>query len=260
MSKISLQMYTMREFTKTKEDLESCVKELSEIGFKNLQYTVQPFMTVKETKELFDKYDIKEDSDCISFYQIKDNLKRVEDGAKYFNTPYLRTDSMPREMTTVDGIKKFCQEANEIGELLAPFGQKLLYHFHSYEFKNFDGFNGIDLFIKELDHSLVHFQPDTHWLQSGGVNPAEFIKENSDMITYVHVKDYAIGDREELLESTPKLYAPVGCGNLNWKSIISACRDINCKMYVIEQDNCYGENPYKCVETSFKNLNMFGVE
>ena len=54
MSKISLQMYTMRDYIKTKPDLTDTVRKLSQIGFKKLQYTVQPFMTIKETKELFD--------------------------------------------------------------------------------------------------------------------------------------------------------------------------------------------------------------
>ena len=105
MSKISLQMYTMRDYIKTKPDLTDTVRKLSQIGFKNLQYTVQSFMTIKETKELFDEFGISQDSDCISFYDIENNLKRVENGAKYFKTPYLRCDSMPREMATPDGIK-----------------------------------------------------------------------------------------------------------------------------------------------------------
>ena len=50
MSKISLQMYTMRDYTKTKSDLKGTVKKLSEIGFSNLQYTVQPFITIKKQK------------------------------------------------------------------------------------------------------------------------------------------------------------------------------------------------------------------
>ncbi|MDO5585610.1 MAG: sugar phosphate isomerase/epimerase [Eubacteriales bacterium] len=261
MSKISLQMYTMRDYIKTKPDLTDTVRKLSQIGFKNLQYTVQSFMTIKETKELFDEFGISQDSDCISFYDIENNLKRVENGAKYFKTPYLRCDSMPREMATPDGIKGFCDEANRIGKLISQFGQKLLYHFHSYEFINFEGRyeNGIDIFKKELNPEYVLFQPDTHWIQCGGENPAEFIRENADLIGYVHVKDYAIGKRDELLESTPKLYAPVGCGNLNFKEIIKACKEINCEMYVIEQDDCYGKSPFECVQTSFNNLKKLGV-
>lgn len=261
MSRISLQMYTMRDYTKTKSDLKGTVKKLSEIGFSNLQYTVQPFITIKETKELFDNFGISQDSDCISFYEIEKNLNRVEEGAKYFKTPYLRTDSMPRELATPDGIKQFCADANRIGRLISPFGQKLLYHFHSYEFINFEGRyeNGIDIFKKELNPEYVLFQPDTHWIQSGGANPADFIRENANMIGYVHVKDYAIGKRDELLESTPKLYAPVGCGNLNFKEIIKACKEIDCKMYVIEQDDCYGKSPFECVQTSFNNLKKLGV-
>lgn len=262
MSKISLQMYTMREFTKNKEELEETVKKLSEIGFRNLQYTVQNFMTVKETKEMFDRYNISEDSDCISFFDIEKNLQRVEDGAKYFHTPYLRTDSVPMEMVTPDGMKKFCEEANRIGEIISQFGQKLLYHFHSYEFINFENSdeNGVDVFLRELNPEYVHLQPDTFWLQSGGKNPASFIKANKKFIQYVHTKDYAIGMREGGLETTPSKFAPVGCGNLDFEEIIKACREIDCKMYVIEQDECYGKSAFDCVKKSFDNLTKFGAD
>ena len=40
MGKISLQMYTMREHTKTLEDLKATVKRLSDIGFGTVQYSV----------------------------------------------------------------------------------------------------------------------------------------------------------------------------------------------------------------------------
>ena len=40
MGKISLQMYTMREHTKTLEDLNSTVERLADIGFITLQYSI----------------------------------------------------------------------------------------------------------------------------------------------------------------------------------------------------------------------------
>lgn len=262
MSRISLQMYTMRDFTKNKEDFENTVKRLSEIGFRNLQYTVQSFITIKETKEIFDRYGIEEDSDCISFFDIEKNLSRVEEGAKYFKTPYLRTDSIPLEMVTPDGVKKFCEKANRIGKLTSQFGQKLLYHFHSYEFINFENSdeNGVDIFLRELDPEYVHLQPDTFWVQSGGKNPVSFIKENRKFIQYVHTKDYAIGMREGGLETTPAKFAPVGRGNLDFAEIIKACREIGCTKYVIEQDECYGKDVFECVKTSFDNLKKLGAD
>ena len=53
MGKISLQMYTMREHTKTLEDLNSTVGRLADIGFKTLQYSIPDKYDAKEVKKIF---------------------------------------------------------------------------------------------------------------------------------------------------------------------------------------------------------------
>ena len=62
MSKISLQMYTVREHTKTFEDLKKTFKRLSDIGFEMLQYSIPENFDAKEVKKLFDEYGMVNDS------------------------------------------------------------------------------------------------------------------------------------------------------------------------------------------------------
>lgn len=260
MSKISLQMYTMREFTKTKDELKNTVEKLSKIGFNNLQYSVPAFIPAKEVKEIFDNYGIKNDSIFCPALRIEENIKSVFEQSEIFDTKYLRVDSISRDILTPAGFKMYAHYLNELGQMLAPMDIKILYHFHSFEFINFDNENGMDIFLRETNPETIYIQPDTHWIISGGINPSDYLLKHKDRINFVHVKDYAIGLREQLLESTPSRFAAVGTGNLDWKNIIKVCESFNNKMYVIEQDNCYGKDPFECVKTSFLNLNKFGIK
>ena len=60
--KISVQMYTLRDHTQTKNDLSSTLKRLADMGFKNVQYSLQNFLTADEAKELLSNYGLKNDS------------------------------------------------------------------------------------------------------------------------------------------------------------------------------------------------------
>jgi Xylose isomerase-like TIM barrel. len=260
MSFISLQMYTMRDYTKTKEALCDTVEKLREIGFQFLQYTVPGFLSAKEVKKIFDENKIKNDSVFCPAFQIENNQKEILSQCDLFETKYLRIDSIPRDLISPVGFKMYAHYLNELKPLFASQKIKILYHFHSFEFVNFEQETGLDIFLRETDPEFIAIQPDTHWIAAGGINPADFITAHKDRIVFIHAKDYAIGLREPLLESTPERFAEIGKGNLNWEAILKASEGVKHLLYVIEQDNCYGKNPFDCVKTSFDHLKSLGIK
>jgi sugar phosphate isomerase/epimerase len=54
-------------------------------------------------------------------------------------------------------------------------------------------------------------------------------------------------------------YAEVGSGNLDWPDIIAACREIEAKYYIVEQDICPG-NSLDSVKISYDNMRAMGLE
>lgn len=254
MSKISLQMYTLRNFTQDAKTLRSTVAHLAKLGFRNLQYSVPPFMSAAEVLELFDSYGINADLMSYPAAQIEENLPEIIRQCDLFNTRYVRIDSIPGDMTTPDGFVKYAHELNRLGGLLAPYGIKLIYHFHSFEFISYGGEYGMDIFLRETDPERIFIQPDTFWIASAGISPADFITDHRDRVKYVHVKDYAIANRGEVR------FAEVGRGNLDWKKIIAVCESFGCEYYIIEQDDCYGRDPFECAALSMASLRRFGIE
>jgi sugar phosphate isomerase/epimerase len=53
-----------------------------------------------------------------------------------------------------------------------------------------------------------------------------------------------------------QVFAEIGEGNLNFKAIIAACREIGVEWYVVEQDVCR-RDPFESLAISFRNLQQY---
>lgn len=236
------------------------MEKLAKLGFSNIQYSVPRFMTAPALKELLDIYGMRMDSVSCHASGIKDRLSELAGQCELFNIHYICVDSIPGNMTTPEGFAEYAHMLNNLGGLLAPYGIKLLYHFHSFEFISYSSENGMDIFLRETDPECVLIMPDTYWIASAGISPADFISRYRSRIRYVHVKDYAIVRQGENADSSIVRFAEVGQGNLDWPKIIAVCESFGCEYYVIEQDNCYGRDPFECAAMSMASLRRFGIK
>lgn len=55
-------------------------------------------------------------------------------------------------------------------------------------------------------------------------------------------------------------YAPVGEGNLNWPEILAAAGEMEVDWLCVEQDDCYGADPFEELATSYANLREWGYQ
>ena len=82
------------------------------------------------------------------------------------------------------------------------------------------------------------------------------IKKLAGRLPCVHFKDYAI-----IRGGDPAVqFTSVGNGNLDWDEIIPACEEAGVKYVLIEQDNCFGKDPFECLKSSFEFLKSKGLE
>lgn len=54
--------------------------------------------------------------------------------------------------------------------------------------------------------------------------------------------------------------AVVGEGNVDFDAVFTAAEASGTKYMLVEQDDCYGENPFDCLERSYRYLKMKGFE
>lgn len=259
MSRIGLQMYTLRDFVKTPDDFKNTLRRVAEIGIENVQITPPGFFTIEETAKLLRDNGLKADSVFRSTGKIVDGIEQAKRDAEILGTDVLRTDSIPNEMRNdADGYRRFAEQMNAEGRACKAAGLRYIYHFHAFEWINFGETRGIDILLNETDPDAVMFQPDVFWLTNAGTEASVSLKMFKGRAFYMHVKDYAIRKLEGKIEDVPFHFASVGTGNLNWPGIIASADEIGIERFVIEQDMCEG-NAFDAVKLSFDNLNKMGI-
>ena len=152
--------------------------------------------------------------------------------------------------TTAKYIKEFVPAAQTLKEN----GCKLFYHNHHWEFSRLE--NGqlvLDRLMEAFPAELMSFTLDTYWAQYGGADPAQVISRLAGRGECIHLKDMTIVGSDQRM-------APVGSGNLNFDRIISAAESIGTEYLLVEQDNCYEEDPFDCLKKSYDYLRSMGLK
>lgn len=260
MSKIGLQMYTLRNYMKDEAQLDETLRRVAKIGYRNVQISVPPFTTAASVRTLLDKHGLRADSVFAQSMTIPANIDAIAENARAFDTDFVRLDSIPADMQTESGYREYAKILESSGMLLAQRGLKLFYHFHAFEFARFgNDKRGIDILLSDTTAENVGFQPDVFWLTSAGTEPSTSLLMFQGRARYMHVKDYMMKPRDGILESVPRAFAPVGHGNLNWPGILRAAKEIGIEKFVVEQDECDGD-PFEQIAVSFQALKAMGID
>jgi sugar phosphate isomerase/epimerase len=245
--KIAAQMYTLRDFIKTYEDMAATFKRVKEIGYNAIQLSACFNVEPQRIKELADKENLDICATHISYDRLKNDIEAVIKEHKLWCCKYVGIGAMPEEYRgDAKGIKAFAVEASEIGRRLNASGLKLISHNHKFEFEKFDGLTGMDILLNESDPEALDFEIDTYWVQAGGANPVDWIRKVSGRMDVIHFKDMGIIRDQQV-------YAEIGEGNLDWPAILKTCESTNVIWAAIEQDEC-ARNPFDSLEISLRNL------
>lgn len=251
---IAAQLFTLRDFIKTPEDMDKSMKKLKKIGYNAVQVSGAGPMEHQRIKDIIESNDLTICATHIGFDKMKEDLDDVIYQHKLWDCKYVGVGSMPDEYRkSKEGYIAFAKEASVIGRRLADQGLQFIYHNHDFEFMKFDGVLGMDILFNESDPEVFGFEIDTFWIQAGGANPVEWIEKVDGRMQVVHFKDMAIG-----AEGKP-IMAEVGEGNLSWPAIIEACKKTNVEWAPVEQDICQ-RDPFDSLEISLGNLKNLGLE
>lgn len=254
MSKITAQLYTLRDFCKTPADLAVTLEKVAAIGYKSVQVSGVGPIDPKELKALLEKNDLQLIVTHTPYAEIDQNLDQVIENHKLWNCKYIGLGSMPGEYPrNKEGFSAFMEKANQWAEKIDDAGLKFVYHNHSFEFVRFDGMTAMEYMIANAGRGF-QFEIDTFWVQAGGADPAEYIRKVAGKMDIIHFKDFDVDEKAE------RRMREIGEGNLNWKAILKACEDTGIQQYIVEQDNCNGMDPFDALAVSYKNLKAMGVE
>ena len=242
------QLYTVRDYTKTPEDIKSTLTKIKNMGFNVIQISAFGPCDIDDLAGWVHELglDVCCTHNAWSRFADKTEFDKMIDDHKKLGCSHVGLGSCPSDVFehSYEGYSKFIDKVNDVCKRLAAEGMTFGYHNHDFEFEKFGGVRVIDRIIEECPD--IKFILDTFWVQAGGCNPIKYIEKLNGRIEVCHFKDYRISNKK-------RTYAEIGRGNFDWDEMISACKKANIPYTVIEQDADF-DDPFESLAISLEYL------
>ncbi len=247
-----IQLYTLRDHTKTAEDFDTTLGRLAAMGVKDVQLSAVGPIDAAVQRKIMDKYEIRP---CVThrpFGRILDDLPALIEEHRILGCDALGLGSLPPdrrqpEQTTREAIRALQAAADR----LVPHGMTFHYHNHDFEFAPIPGSDCsiLDLMLQETDPASFCFIPDLAWAHYAGMEPTFFLRKLRGRVKVVHFKDYVPGpDGKAQLVS-------LGQGVVDLKACYDVCRELEIPYVMYEQDNNWTNgDPFVATEESWRCL------
>ena len=247
--KIGAQLFTVRDFCTTTDDLSETLKKVADIGYTTVQVSGTCEFDPAWLKGELDKNGLK----CVITHTKPD--KMLEDPIKVcrdheiFGCKNIGLGMMPGMKSGIEtAYADFCEKFTPVIKTFNENGYKFFYHNHYQEFERCaDGRLLLDRMCDDFAPDLLGITFDTYWAQFGGADPAYQLSKLKGRVECIHLKDFAIVEREQRM-------AVVGEGNINFDRIFTVAEDVGVEYMLVEQDKCYGEDPFICLKCSYDYL------
>jgi sugar phosphate isomerase/epimerase len=247
-TQIAAQLYTLRDHLKTPAEIAASLKKVRQIGYRAVQ--VSGMGPIEETE--LNRMLAGEGLVCCATHEpgakILDETAAVIARLQKLNC---RCTAYPYpagvDFGSLPAVLGLAARLDTAGRLMREAGLVLTYHNHAIEFQRLDGKPALDWLYEKTDARNLQGEIDTYWVQHGGGDPAVWCRKLSRRLPVLHLKDYTV------LGGKPA-FAPVGSGNLDMPAIVSAADAAGCEWFIVEQDDCYGADPFDALAQSYRYL------
>lgn len=247
--RIGAQLYTVHDFCQDTNGLAESLKKVADIGYKTVQVSGTCEYDAGWLKAELDKNGLE----CVLTHtptdKIENKTRKVINDHEILNCKYIGLgwyDFVSGECSVDDFVNKYKSAAKAI----TAAGKYFMYHNHDGELRRENGTVILEKLAQAFGSDEMGFTIDTYWICHGGGDPAQWIEKLSGRVPCIHLKDCAYG---------PKM-AVIGEGNINFDRVFEKAESAGTKYMLVEQDDCYGENPFDCLKRSYKYLHSLGFE
>lgn len=254
-SQIACQLYTLRNFTKTPDDLARTLARVKQIGYDAVQVSAIGKMDDQVVADLLKNEGLACCATHVGFERMRDQTEAVIHQHKLWGCRYAAIGGV--NYKSVAEWDKFIAQYNAIAKKFIGSGVQLGYHNHSHELVKYEGKNPLDRMLEGFTRD-IWMEIDVYWITHGGGDPAAWIEKCRGRVPCVHLKDMTVVNDPAIGKHVQRM-AEVGEGNLNMPAIIKAGRAAGTEWYIVEQDDCYGADPFECIATSLKNVKKLGL-
>lgn len=246
---IGAQFYTLRNFCKTLDDFSETLKKVADIGYTSVQISGTCAYEPEWLRDQLKANGLKCAVTHIPGDKLKADPVKVAHDHDIFDCEYvgLGCYNFAAEDATTE---KFTEEYLPVAKAIHSAGKYFMYHNHDAEFKWENGKTILANLAEKISPELMGFTLDTFWVQAGGGDPAAWIEYLSGRVPCIHLKDYSYGRK----------MAVIGEGNINFDRVFKSAEKAGTKYMLVEQDECYGEDPFDCLARSYKYLSSLGFK
>ena len=251
MKELGLQLYTIRDFMQTEEDIRESFRKMRQYGYTQAQtagckipYADFGRIAKEEGIQIVGTHD--------NFDMMVNDFEQALENHKLLGTTNMGIGG--KGYNSIYEVEEFIEQANMVGEKAARNGMKFTYHNHSHEFFKWEnGKTTMDMLVEGLDPDTTSFVLDTYWVQHGGGDVRYWIEKLAGRVDILHLKDM----KRVLRNDNVQQITEVGNGNLSWDLILDAAKKTGVKYYVVEQDTGYAVNCFQSIRQSAEYLKKF---
>lgn len=256
-SQLAVQMYTIRDQTKTAEDLAASLQKLHAIGYEAVQLSAvgamdgeTPLVSATLARKMLDDNGLR----CAATHRNWDTLVNDTDKEIEFHQTlgcnYTAIGGIPGRYAEwgEDGFRQFVQDAAPVIARLKAARIRWGYHNHDHEFVRLESGHQTryDIFLDQENADFM-LEIDVYWAIHAGVNPERLFERCKGRVPVVHLKD------KEVVPKQGPIMAAIGEGNMDWAHILPACAAAGVEVYAVEQDVC-PRDPFDCLRSSYAFL------
>jgi sugar phosphate isomerase/epimerase len=252
---IGAQLYTVRDFAKNLDDFSETLKKIADIGYRTVQVSGTCDFEADWLRERLRENGLS----CVLTHtkpaDILENTDTVCRNHGIFDCRNIGLGAMPGGGKVNDEVyEKFVADFTPAMQKIAPNGYRFFYHNHAFEFtRSRDGKLFIDKLLEDFPADLLGITFDTYWVQFAGADVCDWMDKLKGRLECIHLKDMVATFNNK------NRMAPVGWGNMNFEKIIAAAERADGKYLLVEQDECYEEDPFDCLKKSYDYLTSLGL-
>lgn len=247
LTKIGVQLYTIRDFMNNEDDIRASFKKLKAMGYDEAQTAgcAVPY-------ELFGQIAREEGIAIVGTHDNFDMMANEPEKAMAAHRA-LGTTNMGiggRHYSSAADCENFIETANRIANYVNPYGFKFTYHNHSHEYMLVeDGKTYMDMLVEGLDPTKTSFVLDTYWVQHGGRDVRHWIEKLAGRIDLLHLKDMG-------RDGNGPFITEIGHGGIWWEGVLDTAVNTGVKHFIVEQDIWPGD-PFESLKYSRDYLDKF---
>lgn len=252
--KTGVQLWTLREYCTNLSDFSETLKKVADMGFKSVQVSG----TCDYEPEWLSEQLRANGLVCpITHYDVNKLINDPIGTAKKHDIFQCHSIGYGGKHNRPEGYDEILSSIGDAAQKIYNSGKQFTYHHHSWEYQSTtaDGSNLMQYLSDTFSAEQMHFTLDTYWVKYAGFDVSSEIKRLSGRIRCVHIKDMLI------LPNGEKQMCFIGGGNcMNFEKLLQEFSDSATEYALVEQDDCYGNNPFEELKKSFDYLKSIGLK